>query len=120
LSAAGRTGRIQAVRDRPGTRAGRPGGIPRGQAHLAQRRPEPHALVLLGPAPDCSRLFPPLRVKGARGPGVADGSVMPDLVTVNPCITTMAIGEKYADLLKEDADRRPGLGRGGPPTPVRC
>jgi choline oxidase len=43
-----------------------------------------------------------LRVKGVEGLRVADGSVMPDLVTVNPCITTMMIGEKCADLLKED------------------
>ncbi|MFJ1534585.1 hypothetical protein ACIQWL_47455 [Streptomyces mirabilis] len=33
---------------------------------------------------------------------VADGSVTPDLISVNPCITTMMIGEKCADLLKED------------------
>ncbi|MDQ0711967.1 choline dehydrogenase-like flavoprotein [Streptomyces luteogriseus] len=44
-----------------------------------------------------------LRVKGVEGLQVADGSVMPDLVTVNPCITTMMIGEKCADLLREDA-----------------
>jgi choline dehydrogenase len=44
-----------------------------------------------------------LRVKGVRGLRVADGSVMPDLVTVNPCVTTMMIGEKCADLLREDA-----------------
>ncbi|MGW7497573.1 GMC family oxidoreductase [Streptomyces luteogriseus] len=46
-----------------------------------------------------------LRVKGVQGLRVADGSVMPDLVTVNPCITTMMIGEKCADLLREDAAR---------------
>ncbi|MFE4856709.1 GMC family oxidoreductase [Streptomyces sp. NPDC056670] len=44
-----------------------------------------------------------LRVKGIAGLRVADGSAMPDLVTVNPCITTMMIGEKCADMLKEDA-----------------
>ncbi|MER5924336.1 GMC oxidoreductase [Streptomyces mirabilis] len=33
---------------------------------------------------------------------VADGSVTPDLISVSPCITTMMIGEKCADLLKED------------------
>ncbi|MBX7467212.1 GMC family oxidoreductase N-terminal domain-containing protein [Streptomyces sp. MAG02] len=46
-----------------------------------------------------------LRVKGIAGLRVADGSAMPDLVTVNPCITTMMIGEKCADMLKEDAQR---------------
>ncbi|WP_370942750.1 GMC family oxidoreductase [Amycolatopsis sp. cg5] len=44
-----------------------------------------------------------LRVRGVDGLRVADGSAMPFLVAVNPCITTMAIGEKCADLLKEDA-----------------
>jgi len=28
---------------------------------------------------------------------------MPFLVTVNPCITTMMIGEKCADMLRADA-----------------
>ncbi|MCX4607274.1 MULTISPECIES: GMC oxidoreductase [Streptomyces] len=50
------------------------------------------------PAPLDARL----RVKGVEGPRVADGSVMPDLFSVSPCITTMMIGEKCADLLKED------------------
>ncbi|MER7860778.1 GMC family oxidoreductase N-terminal domain-containing protein [Amycolatopsis japonica] len=44
-----------------------------------------------------------LRVRGVEGLRVADGSAMPFLVAVNPCITTMAIGEKCADMLKEDA-----------------
>jgi choline dehydrogenase len=44
-----------------------------------------------------------LLVKGVQALRVADGSVMPDLVTVNPCVTTMMIGEKCADLLREDA-----------------
>lgn len=43
-----------------------------------------------------------LRVKGVGDLRVADGSVMPDLVTVNPCITTMMIGEKCADLIRAD------------------
>jgi choline dehydrogenase len=34
---------------------------------------------------------------------LADGSVMPYLVTVNQCITTMMIDEKRADLIKADA-----------------
>jgi choline dehydrogenase-like flavoprotein len=44
-----------------------------------------------------------LRVRGVDGLRVADGSAMPFLVTVNPCITTMAIGEKCADMIKQDA-----------------
>lgn len=44
-----------------------------------------------------------LRVKGIDGLRVADGSAMPLLVTVNPCITTMMIGEKCSDMLREDA-----------------
>ncbi len=44
-----------------------------------------------------------LRVKGVTGLRVADGSAMPFLVAVNPCITTMMIGEKCADMINEDA-----------------
>ncbi|GAB2853694.1 hypothetical protein GCM10027074_20680 [Streptomyces deserti] len=43
------------------------------------------------------------RREGIEGLRVADGSVMPDLVTVNPCIATMMTGGKCADLVKEDA-----------------
>lgn len=41
-----------------------------------------------------------LRVKGVQGLRVADASVMPELTTVNPNITTMMIGERCADLIK--------------------
>lgn len=41
-----------------------------------------------------------LRVKGVKGLRVADASVMPELTTVNPNITTMMIGERCADLIK--------------------
>ncbi|MGQ0772900.1 MAG: GMC family oxidoreductase [Pseudonocardiales bacterium] len=44
-----------------------------------------------------------LRVKGIAGLRVADGSVMPTLLAVNPALTTMMIGEKCADLLRADA-----------------
>jgi choline oxidase len=44
-----------------------------------------------------------LRVRGVRGLRVADGSILPFLPAINPCITTMMIGEKCADMLKEDA-----------------
>ena len=43
------------------------------------------------------------RVRVVDGLRVADGSAMPFLVAGNPCITTMTIGQKCADLIKEDA-----------------
>ena len=48
-------------------------------------------------------LDPRLRVKGVAGLRVADGSVMPTLLAVNPAFTTMMLGEKCADLLRADA-----------------
>jgi choline dehydrogenase len=63
----------------------------------------PSCTVKMGADDDSSApLDARLRVKGVEGLRVADGSVMPDLISVNPCITTMMIGEKCADLLKED------------------
>lgn len=47
-----------------------------------------------------------LRLKGIDALRVADGSVMPFLVTVNPCLTTMMIGEKCADMIRQDARPR--------------
>jgi choline dehydrogenase len=44
-----------------------------------------------------------LRVRGVAGLRIADGSILPFLPAINPCITTMMIGEKCADMLKEDA-----------------
>ena len=48
---------------------------------------------------DSSPLDPERRVKGVTGLRVADASVMPELVTVNPNITTMMIGERCAQLI---------------------
>ncbi len=44
-----------------------------------------------------------LRVKGVTGLRVADGSVMPELTSVNPNITTMMIGERCAELVRASA-----------------
>jgi choline dehydrogenase len=67
----------------------------------------PSATVKMGADDDATApLDPRLRVKGIQGLRVADGSAMPDLVTVNPCITTMMIGEKCADMIKADAAER--------------
>ncbi|AQU70291.1 GMC family oxidoreductase [Streptomyces niveus] len=61
----------------------------------------PAGTVRMGPADDAdSPLDPRLRVKGVTGLRVADASVMPFLPAVNPCITTMMIGEKCADMIK--------------------
>lgn len=42
---------------------------------------------------------PQLRVRGVQGLRVADASVFPTMLTVNPMITCMMIGERCADLL---------------------
>jgi len=61
----------------------------------------PAGTVRMGAADDAmSPLDPQLRVKGVKGLRVADASVMPELVTVNPNITTMMIGERCADLIR--------------------
>lgn len=69
-----------------------------------QLRREQHPPVVVGrlPAPDSRQAAQPGGTHGSTRhvPEQADGSVMPDLVTVNPCITTMMIGEKRADLLR--------------------
>ncbi|MFB9902736.1 GMC family oxidoreductase [Allokutzneria oryzae] len=61
----------------------------------------PSSTVRMGPDA-MSPLDERLRVKGVSGLRVADGSVMPFLIAVNPCITTMMIGEKCADMVKQD------------------
>lgn len=45
-------------------------------------------------------LDPQMRVKGVKGLRVADASAMPEIVTVNPNITVMMMGEKCAELIK--------------------
>jgi choline oxidase len=61
----------------------------------------PAGTVRMGAVDDLdSPLDPELRVKGVTGLRVADASVMPELVTVNPNITTMMIGERCALLVK--------------------
>jgi len=63
----------------------------------------PAGTVRMG-APDdaMAPLDPQLRVKGVTGLRVADASVMPELTTVNPNITTMMIGERCAELVQQD------------------
>jgi choline dehydrogenase-like flavoprotein len=42
---------------------------------------------------------PALRVRGVGRLRVADASIFPAMIGVNPCITCMMIGEKCADLV---------------------
>lgn len=59
----------------------------------------------MGPVEDQeSPLDPQLRVKGVSGLRVADASVMPELVTVNPNITVFMIGERAAELITQDQE----------------
>lgn len=63
----------------------------------------PTGTVRMGPDDDDqSPLDAALRVKGVTGLRISDGSAMPELVTVNPNITTMMIGERCSDLIKHD------------------
>jgi choline dehydrogenase-like flavoprotein len=43
---------------------------------------------------------PQLRVRGIEGLRVVDGSVFPDITTVNPMVTVLMIGERAADLIR--------------------
>ena len=61
----------------------------------------PSCTVKMGPDSDpMAPVDPQLRLRGVDGLRVADGSIMPDLITVNPCITTMMIGERCADFIR--------------------
>jgi choline dehydrogenase-like flavoprotein len=45
---------------------------------------------------------PQLRVRGVPNLRVADASIMPTMVGVNPCLTVMQIGERCADMIIGD------------------
>lgn len=65
----------------------------------------PVGTVRMGAADDPSAtLDPQLRVKGVTGLRVADASVMPEIITVNPNITVMMIGEKCAEMIASAAE----------------
>lgn len=46
-----------------------------------------------------------LRVRGVEGLRVVDASIMPTMISANTCAACMMIGEKGADLIREDARR---------------
>lgn len=57
------------------------------------------------PDDEMSPLDPQLRVKGVTGLRVVDASAMPQLTAVNPNITVMIMGERAAELIKQDRAR---------------
>jgi choline dehydrogenase len=57
----------------------------------------------MGPATDALAVVDPrLRVHGIKRLRVADASVFPDMITVNPCMTCMMIGERCVDFILEE------------------
>jgi len=52
-----------------------------------------------------------LRIRGLRGVRIADAGVFPEMVTVNPMLTVLAIGERAAEMVAEEAGWRGPLGR---------
>ncbi|KAG8529921.1 uncharacterized protein KY384_005402 [Bacidia gigantensis] len=44
-----------------------------------------------------------LRLKGVKGVRIADAGVFPEMTSVNPMLTVLAIGEKCAEMLAEEA-----------------
>ncbi|WP_431868314.1 GMC family oxidoreductase [Nocardiopsis eucommiae] len=54
---------------------------------------------------------PRLRVRGLRGLRVADASVFPTLPTPNPMVMVLALGERAADLIREDRAATEGEAR---------
>ena len=66
----------------------------------------PACTAHMGPDSDPEAVVDPrLRVRGVEALRVCDGSILPFLPAINPNITTMMIGEKCADMIKEDAAR---------------
>jgi choline dehydrogenase-like flavoprotein len=53
---------------------------------------------------------PALRVRGAGRLRVADASIFPVMIGVNPCLTCMMIGEKCADLVRQAGQATQALG----------
>ncbi len=49
---------------------------------------------------DLAVVDPDLRVRGIEGLSIADGSIFPEMPTVNPVVATFMIGEKAADLVR--------------------
>ena len=69
----------------------------------------PACTARMGPDSDPTAVCDPqLRVRGTTALRVADGSILPFLPAINPCITTMMVGEKCAQMIQEEARRQRG------------
>ena len=53
---------------------------------------------------------PELRVRGLKGLRIADAGVFPEMTTINPMVTVLAIGERAAELVAVEAGWRPQQG----------
>jgi choline dehydrogenase-like flavoprotein len=60
---------------------------------------------------DAAVVDPRLRVRGLKGLRVADASVFPTLPTPNPMVMVLALGERAADLIREDRRAEEGEAR---------
>ncbi|MET9709986.1 GMC family oxidoreductase [Nocardiopsis alba] len=60
---------------------------------------------------DAAVVDPRLRVRGLKGLRVADASVFPTLPTPNPMVMVLALGERAADLIREDRRTEEGEAR---------
>ena len=47
-----------------------------------------------------------LRLRGLRGVRIADAGVFPEMTTANPMLTVLAIGERMAEMIAEEAGWR--------------
>ncbi len=65
---------------------------------------------------DDAPVDPDLRVRGTDNVRVADASVFPSMVSVNPALTCMIVGEACADRVLGRGPASPGWGRGRAPT----
>lgn len=73
--------------------------------HFSNTVYHPSVTCKMGAADDPEAVVDPrLHVRGVEGLRIADASIFPELVRVNPNMTVVMVGARAADLIKEDAD----------------
>ena len=76
--------------------------------HTANTVYHPAGTCRMGDAGDSGAVVDPqLRVRGVGRLRVADASIFPTMIGVNPCMTCMMIGEKCADLISGTSEMSP-------------